>query len=97
MNYFLLGTGKQGSALSYPSECSPGTSPVSGGQHGIIFPFPSAAGISSNWSSKGSNHPLSTLAPPSALAVKVSSAVSEVQDWWRDQLIVVDASDDESR
>lgn len=58
------------------------------------FPYQNGAG--STWSSRGAGHPLPALAPPSALAVRVASAVSEIQDWWREQLISGDLSDDDS-
>ncbi len=71
-------------------------SPTTGGQHGLVFPYSSiGGGASSNWSSRGSGHPLPPLAPPSALAVRVASAVTEVQDWWRDQLASPDGSDED--
>lgn len=61
------------------------------------FPFPSMAGGGhiSSWGGKGPAHGLA-FNPPSAIASRVSSAVSEVQDWWRDQLNVFDGSDDDS-
>lgn len=71
-------------------------SPTGSGQYVLVFPYSSiGGGASSNWSSRGPGHPLPPLAPPSALAVRVASAVTEVQDWWRDQLASLDDSDDD--
>lgn len=95
------GTNKGGSTSGpFPhsaGDVSPGASPVSVGPHGI-FPFPSlGGGATSTWTSKASGHPtLPALTPPSAMAVRVASAVSEVQDWWRDQVMSADGSEDES-
>ncbi|XP_046463268.1 sodium leak channel non-selective protein-like isoform X3 [Daphnia pulex] len=94
------GKGIPSSSFSHSAgECSPGASPTcptTGGQHGLVFPYSSiGGGASSNWSSRGSGHPLPPLAPPSALAVRVASAVTEVQDWWRDQLASPDGSDED--
>ena len=78
--------------VGHNGECSPGTSPVTN------FPFPTwGGGPASAWAGKGLSHGLQALNPPSAMASRVTSAVSDIQDWWREQLGSADGSDDDSR
>ena len=71
---------------------------MTGQQHGAVFPFPSiGVGGVVSWQNRSMVHPVASLNPPSALSTRVASAVTEIQDWWRDQLIASDDSDEESR
>ncbi len=82
----VAGTVKLPANLGLNGEYSPGGSPVSS------FPFGSLTGAGpglANWSARG-------LQPPSVLTSRVALAVTEVQDWWREQLVSADASDDDS-